>query len=57
MVYISDLPKFKNFMAFLHLNMGLNGKILKCAISLKWLIVERNGRKFGTRGTTLCQEK
>ncbi len=24
---------------------------LKCGTSRKWLIVERNGRKFGTRGT------
>ena len=26
---------------------------LKCGISRKWLIIERNGRKFGTRGTTV----
>ena len=26
---------------------------LKCGISQKWLIVERNGRKFGTRGSTV----
>ncbi len=30
--------------------MWVNRKILKCAISLKRLIVERNGWKFGTRG-------
>ncbi len=29
--------------------MGVNGKIQKCAISGKGLIVERNGSKFGTR--------
>ncbi len=34
-------------------NMGVNGKILKCAISWKQLIVEQNGRKFGTHGTTV----
>ena len=27
--------------------------ILKCGISKKRLIVERNGQKFGTRGTTV----
>ncbi len=31
-----------------HFNMGVDGKILKCAISWKQLIVERNGRKFTT---------
>ncbi len=49
--YFGDLPKFKNFVALWNFNMGVNGKILKCAISWKRLIVERNGRKFGTRGT------
>ncbi len=53
MVYIGDLPKFKNFMALWNFNMGVNGKILKCAKSWKRLIVERNGRQFGTRGTTV----
>ncbi len=53
MVYIGDLPKFKNFMALWNFNMGVNGKILKCGISWKRLIVERNGWKFGTRGTTV----
>ena len=33
--------------------MEVNGKILKCGMSWKRLIVERNGWKFGTRGTTV----
>ena len=38
----------------LKFNMEFNGKILKCAISWKRLIVERNGWKFGTRGVVYC---
>ena len=53
MLYISDLPKFKNFMALWNFNTGIDGKILKCAISWKRLIVERNGRKFAILGTTV----
>ncbi len=34
--------------------MGVNGKILKCAISWKWLIVEQNGWKFGNHGPMYC---
>ncbi len=34
--------------------MGVNGKILKRAISWKWLIIERNGWKLGTRGSLYC---
>ena len=57
MLYLGDLPKFTNFMALWNFNMGVNGKILKCAISWKQLIIEQNGRKFGTQGTTvdLCR--
>ena len=53
MLYIGDLPKFKNFMALWNFNKGVNEKILKCAISWKRLIVERKERKFETRGTTV----
>ncbi len=35
--------------------MGVHGKILKCAMSWKWLTVERNWWKFGTCGTVLCR--
>ncbi len=37
----------------INIHVGVNGKILKCAISWKRLIVERNGRKIGTRRTTV----
>ena len=33
--------------------MGVNGKIVKCSISWKRLIVEQNRWKFGTRGSTV----
>ncbi len=33
--------------------MGVSGENLKCGISRKMLIIERNGRKFGTQGTTV----
>ncbi len=36
----------KNLRHFCNFNMGVNGKILKCVISWKRLIVERNGWKF-----------
>ncbi len=37
--------------------MGVNGKIMKCAVSWKWLTVERNRWKFGTRGirNSMCR--
>ena len=53
MVYIGNLPKFINFMALWKFNMGVNGKIAKCATSWKQMNVEQNGWKFGTPGTTV----
>ncbi len=37
--------------------MGANGKIMKCAISWKWLTIERNGWNFGAHGPrdSLCR--
>ncbi len=34
--------------------MGISGKILKCAISWTWLILERSRWKFGTRSSRKC---
>ena len=45
--------KIKKNVALWNFNMGVNGKIIKCAISWKRLIVDRNGRKFGTRSNTM----
>ncbi len=43
--------KLKKNVALWNFNMAVNGQSLKCAISWKRLIVERNGRIFGTRPT------
>ena len=51
--FLGNQPSFKNFVALWNFNMEVNWKILKCAISWKRLIVEWNGRKFGTHGTTV----
>ncbi len=48
MVYIGNLPEFQIFMALRNFNLGVKGKILKCGIFRKRLIVERNGLKCGT---------
>ncbi len=50
--YLGGLAKFKNFVALSNFNMGVNGKPKMWNIS-KRPIVEGNGRKFGTRGTTV----
>ena len=44
--------KIKKFVALWNFSIGVSGK-LKCGISQKWLIVEQNGGKFGTRSTTM----
>ena len=41
-------------MALLKFNIGVYGKILKCAISWKRLIVEQNGWQVGNRGLMYC---
>ena len=52
MAICERLKKMK-IVAVWNFNMGVNGNITKCAICWKRLIVERNGRKCGTRGTTV----
>ena len=51
--YFGDLPNIYHFVALWNLNLGVNEEILKCAVSWKWLNVEQNGWKFGTRGSTV----
>ena len=53
MYILAICQKIKNLVALWNFNMEVNVKILKCAISQKRLIVERNGRQFGTRSTTV----
>ena len=50
---INDLVICQKLIVLWHFEMGVNGKILKCAISWKLLIIERNGQTFGTQGTTV----
>ncbi len=47
----------KKIVALWNFNMGVNGKIMKCAIPWKWPTMERNGWKFGTRSlrNSLCR--
>ena len=49
--FLGNRPSFTEFMALCNFNMEVNVKILRCGISRKRMIVEPNGRKFGTRGT------
>ena len=44
---LGNQPSFKSFVALWKFNMGVNGKIIKCAISWKRLTVEQSGWKFG----------
>ncbi len=55
--FLFNRPNLKKNVALWNFNMRVNGKIMKCAISWKWLTVERNGWKFGTRGprNSLCR--
>ena len=46
--FLCNRPSFKKFVALWNFNVGVNGKIVKCATSWKWLVVEWNGWKFGT---------
>ena len=46
--------KFETFVTLWKFNMGVKGKIIKCAISWKRLAVERIRRKFGTHGPMYC---
>ncbi len=50
--FLGNRPSLKNVVSLWNFNIGVNGKYLKCGISRKRLIVEWNGRKFGTRGIT-----
>ncbi len=49
-----ELPRIKNFVVLSNFNMWPNGKILKCAISWKRLIVELSGVKFRTHIPMHC---
>ncbi len=51
--FLGNGPSFKHFVVLWNFNMGVNGKKLRCEISRKRLIVERNGRKIDTRGNTV----
>ncbi len=51
---LSICQKKKKIVAVWNFNMGVNGGILKCAISWKQLIVAWNGRKFGTLPVNYC---
>ncbi len=48
--FLGNLPSYKRFVTLCSFNMGVNGKIMKCAISWKRLTVEQKGWKFGTCG-------
>ncbi len=52
--FFDNRPSFTDFVSLWNCNMGVNGICsLKCEISRKWLVVERNGRKFGTWDPTV----
>ncbi len=54
MISLGNRPIFKYFLTLWNFNMGSSQwENLKCKISQKRLIVEWNGRKFGTWGTML----
>ena len=47
---LGNQPSFTKFLALWNLNMGIDGKIVKCGISRKWLMIWRNRWKFGAQG-------
>ena len=47
--FFGNQPSFKKIVAHWNFNMWINGKILKCAISWRRMIVEPNGWKFAIR--------
>ena len=51
--FVGNRQSFKNFVAHWNFNTGVSGKVLKCWISWKRLIKERNGWKCGTCDTVL----
>ncbi len=55
--FLGNWRSFKNFVWLWYVNMGVNGKIVKCVIPWKRLTVEQNGCKFGTHGlrNSICR--
>ena len=55
--FLGNPPSYKHFVTLCGFNMGVNGKIMKCAISWKQLTVEQNGWKLGTCGprNSICR--
>ena len=51
--FFGNRPSFKNFVVLWNFNMGSQWENLKCGISRKQLIIDQNGRKFGTQGSVV----
>ncbi len=50
---LGNRTNFKNSVLLWNFNMGVSGKSKKCGISRRRVIVEWNGQKFATRGSTV----